>query len=57
MMQTPAYCSCYYVYYFLIGSLHPLGIWLKDLCVLFAPRLWFMLVTPSVVKGGGVVRE
>ena len=58
MMQAPAYCSCCnYVVYFLIRSLHPLGIWLRDLCVMFFPELQFMLVTASVVKVGGVIRE
>ena len=55
MMQAPA--CCYYIGSLHIGSLHPLGIWLRDLCIIYPPQLQFMLVTPSVVKGGGVVRE
>ena len=58
-MQAPAYCS--YFYYYVgslhVGSLHLLGFWLRDLCVMCPPQFQFMLVTPSVVKGGGVVRE
>ena len=51
MMQAPAYCSyCYYVGSLHIGSLHPLGIWLRDLCVMCPPQLQFMLVMPSVVN-------
>ena len=57
-MQAPAYCPfCYYVGSLHVGSLHPLGIWLRDLCIMFPPQLQFMLVMPSVVNGGGVVRE
>ena len=57
MIQAPAYCSYYYhVGYFQIRSMHLLGIW-RDLFILSSPKLWFMLVMPSVVKGGGVVRE
>ena len=58
MMQAPAYCFyCYCVGSLHIGSLHPLGIWLRDLCIMYSPRLQIMLVTTSVVNGGGVVRE
>ena len=57
-MQAPAYCSyCYYISYFQIGSLHPPGIWLRDLYVLFSLQLQFMLMTPGVFKGGGIVRK
>ena len=55
VMQAPAYC--YYIGSLQVGSLHPLGIYLRDLCVMCPPQLQFMLVTPSVVSGGGVVRE
>ena len=49
VIQAPAYCSsCYHFNYFQKGSLHLLGIWLRDICILLSPKLWFMLVTPSV---------
>ena len=55
-MQATAFCSDFYhVGSFQIGSLLPPGIWLRDLWFLFSPQ--FILVTPSIVKGGGVVRE
>ena len=58
MMQAPAYCSyCFYVGSLHVGSFHPLGIWLRDFCIMCPPQLQFMLVMPSVVKGGGVIRE
>ena len=58
MMQAPAYCShCYHIGYFKIGSLHPPGIWLTDLCVLFSLQLWFIYMIPSVIKGRGVLRD
>ena len=57
-MQAPAYCSyCYYVGSLHVGSLHPLGICLSDPCVMCFPQFRFILVMPSVVKGGGVLRE
>ena len=38
VMQAPAYCSCcYYVGSLHVGSLHPLGIWLRDLCIMCPP--------------------
>ena len=57
-MQAPAsysYCLC--IDFFQIGSLHPLGIQLRDLCVMCSPWLQFMLMIPSIVKVRGVVRE
>ena len=58
MIQSTAYCSCgYYIGYFIIGSLHPLGIWLQDLCAMFYPQFQLIIVIPSVIKGRGVVRE
>ena len=58
MMQAPVSCSyCYYVGSLHIGSLYPLGIWLRDFFIMYPPQLQFMLVTPSAVKGEGVVIE
>ena len=58
MMQAPVYFSYYFqVDSFYIGSLYSLGISLKDFCILFSPQLQFILVMPSVVKGGEVVKE
>ena len=37
--------------------MHPLGIFLRDPCILFCPQLLSMLVAPSVINGEGVVRE
>ena len=49
---------CFHIGYYQLGNLHPTwDLRLNDFFVLFPPQLQFILVTPSTIKGRGVVKE